>query len=478
MIRTIKTNIKSGSDELIVVGPKTLLHGPNESGKSTIVEAIQLALTGGVYGVLFKDKIVKSGSQLCGLGDGDLYAEIEMEDGEQMRWDLSPGSKPTSAGYGPGVFPIAELHNVLKGSPATIRKFFFRIFGEDISGNDLEASFPKSSYDLSVPLGELLPDLGPTAYCPDDILGALTKAGAQKRGAKGESTAAKKMLGAFSRAEKIDPKLLTESWGELVDGIRFEWTKKLLKAGLIDKSTAQSISKTIGLPKELVGLRDSTVVSEEIEDYLELDALYQSLLAANDVAEVSEQRSKSFAELETALNDFIYTQLKEPLQQYVKRVNKFLPKGDVFTIEYDKSTFLVGLERGGVVHHALSGSTEARVLAAMAAGLSGDSDEYSIIVVDDRMWDTQTLAEMMNLLEQTSSQVFVMSTLKPRGRQRSAWTYIEMSGDDNALLESEENSEETPVLQETPEVEEGAEGVAEEEPEEDDEEDILDVLFG
>ena len=421
---------------------------------------------------------MKSGTQLCGLGDGDLYAEVETDSGNVARWDLSPGKKPKQSGDIGQVFPIAELHDVLKGSPATARKFFFQLFGEDISGNDLEASFPKSSYDLSVPLGELLPDLGPTAYCPDDILGALTKAGAQKRGAKGESTAAKKMLGAFSRAEKIDPKLLTESWGELVDGIRFEWTKKLLKAGLIDKSTAQSISKTIGLPKELVGLRDSTVVSEEIEDYLELDALYQSLLAANDVAEVSEQRSKSFAELETALNDFIYTQLKEPLQQYVKRVNKFLPKGDVFTIEYDKSTFLVGLERGGVVHHALSGSTEARVLAAMAAGLSGDSDEYSIIVVDDRMWDTQTLAEMMNLLEQTSSQVFVMSTLKPRGRQRSAWTYIEMSGDDNALLESEENSEETPVLQETPEVEEGAEGVAEEEPEEDDEEDILDVLFG
>ena len=222
--------------------------------------------------------------------------------------------------------------------------------------------------------------------------------------------------------------------------------------------------------------KQSMLTLEEIEELLELNALYQSLLAANDVAEVSEQRSKSFAELETVLNDLIYTQLKKPLQQYVKRVNKFLPKGDVFTIEYDKSTFLVGLERGGVVHHALSGSTEARVLAAMAAGLAGT--EPSIIVVDDRMWDTQTLAEMMNLLEQANSQVFIMSTLKPRGRQRSAWTYIEMSRDDNAM-ESEESGEETPVLQEVTEVAEDAERVVEEEPnEEDDEEDILDVLFG
>lgn len=476
MIRNIKTNIKSGSDELIVVGPKTLLHGPNESGKSTVVEAVQLALTGGVYGVLFKDKVVKSGTQLCGLGDGDLYAEVETDSGNVARWDLSPGKKPKQSGDIGQVFPIAELHDVLKGSPATARKFFFQLFGEGISGDDLEASFPKSSYDLSVPLGELLPDLGPTVYSPDDILGALTKAGAQKRAAKSEATATKRILGMFARAEKIDPKLLTESWGELVDSIRFEWTKKLLKAELIDKSTAQSISKTIGLPKELVGLRDSTVVSEEIEDYLELDALYQSLLSANDVAEVSENRSKSFAELEAVLNNFIYNQLKEPLQQYAKRVNKFLPKGDVFTIEYDKSTFLVGLERSGTVHHALSGSTEARVLAAMAAGLAGT--EPSIIVVDDRMWDTQTLAEMMNLLEQANSQVFIMSTLKPRGRQRSAWTYIEMSGDDNAM-ESEESGEETPVLQEVTEVAEDAERVVEEEPEETNtEEDILDVLFG
>ena len=178
MIRNIKTNIKSGSDELIVVGPKTLLHGPNESGKSTVVEAVQLALTGGVYGVLFKDKIVKSGTQLCGLGDGDLYAEVETDSGNVARWDLYPGKKPKQSGDIGQVFPIAELHDVLKGSPATARKFFFHVFGEGISGDDLEAFFPKSSYDLSVPLGELLPDLGPTTHSPDDILGALAKAGA------------------------------------------------------------------------------------------------------------------------------------------------------------------------------------------------------------------------------------------------------------------------------------------------------------
>ena len=95
MIRTIKTNIKSGSDELIVVGPKTLLHGPNESGKSTVVEAIQLALTGGVYGVLFKDKIVKSGAQLCGLGSGDLYAEVETDSGIKKKRE--PNSRPKVA---------------------------------------------------------------------------------------------------------------------------------------------------------------------------------------------------------------------------------------------------------------------------------------------------------------------------------------------------------------------------------------------
>jgi hypothetical protein len=477
MIRTIKTNIKSGSDELIVVGPKTLLHGPNESGKSTVVEAIQLALTGGVYGVLFKDKTVKSGAQLCGLGSGDLYAEVETDSGSIARWDLSPGKKPKQSGEIGQVFPVAELHDVLRGSPATARKFFFRIFGEAISGDTLEASFPKSSYDLSIPLGELLPDLGPTLYSPDDILRALAKAGSEKRAAKSECTVAKKMLSTFSRAEKIDPKRLTESWGELVDGVRFEWAKKLFKAGLIDKKTAQEVSKTLGAPKDLVNLRSSAIMSEEIEQFLELNALYQSLLVVNDVAEVCEERSKSFEELETVFNDLIYNQIKKPIQQYAKRVNKFLPKEDVFSIKYDKTAFSIGLERDGVVHYALSGSTEARVLAAMAAGLAGT--EPSIIVVDDRMWDTQTLAEMMGLLEQTSSQVFVMSTLKPRGRQRSAWTYIEMVGDENGR-NGEGNIEETPVLSETTEVAEDAAGVAEEGQGEtgNDEEDILDVLFG
>jgi hypothetical protein len=103
----------------------------------------------------------------------------------------------------------------------------------------------------------------------------------------------------------------------------------------------------------------------------------------------------------------------------------FLPEGEKFVFEAQGDFRLrIGLERDNETHTALSGSTEARLLAAIAAQLGGKED---LIVVDDRMWDADTLARTMGVLEKAESQVILMTTLKPKGRKKANWTYVEIA---------------------------------------------------
>ena len=61
-VLSVLTNIKSpdGRSRKTEIGDKTLLIGPNECGKSTVAEAIQLALTGSVSGLFMRPKPVKT----------------------------------------------------------------------------------------------------------------------------------------------------------------------------------------------------------------------------------------------------------------------------------------------------------------------------------------------------------------------------------------------------------------------------------
>lgn len=60
-IKTVRTNVKSpdGETREWTIGKNTLLLGKNESGKSTIAEAIQLSLSGAVSGILLRPGEVK-----------------------------------------------------------------------------------------------------------------------------------------------------------------------------------------------------------------------------------------------------------------------------------------------------------------------------------------------------------------------------------------------------------------------------------
>ena len=77
----------------------------------------------------------------------------------------------------------------------------------------------------------------------------------------------------------------------------------------------------------------------------------------------------------------------------------------------------------------MSGSTEVRVLAAMASALVVPSDDVPVLILDDRMWDMDTLRETMIALEDSPCQVIIMSTTRPKGKPRKKWMYVDVAED-------------------------------------------------
>ena len=298
------------------------------------------------------------------------------------------------------------------------------------------------SYDLLPNLDDVMPDTGPESCTPEAVLKALKEAGQMKKRAKHEVSIADTVISELPLlGEGATPDEETLAWSKVVDSIRLEWIKKLLAQKRIDRALASDMAKTIGNPDRLRSLPNSVEASSDLERVLISKRYGQYSSNTRKGQKRARELAEKWEVLEGILDDFLIEELKPKLKAYAKRVNKYLPAGDSFKINHTVNSFSVGLERDGVLHRALSGSTETRVLAAMAAALLdtvGDQD-WGIIILEDRMWDSSTLAKTMGLLEKCEHQIILMSTIKPRGRKRSEWTYINTGKVSNAAKSQEDS---------------------------------------
>jgi len=294
----------------------------------------------------------------------------------------------------------------------------------------LEKSIHSNEFDLTSPLEEVLPDFGPKLISVGEIIGAISKTGKLKREAKAQAKAAQEFVSTLGGAENHSDKTLDDAWIRLNDSLILSW----LKTQYNDRPTDPEYRAYVKLLlRNLVGskskeywetLGGSLQTSEEVMGIIKGKTLFFAAIGLRSKAASAASREEHFSALEKALEHHLYESLQAPLAAYRERVSGYLPKGDSFGYESSPTSFKIFLQRGDVCHYALSGSTEARVLAAMAAGLNEDS---SMVIVDDRMWDAKTLSETLQHLEDCKAQVILMSTISHRGRQRTGWNYVEVA---------------------------------------------------
>jgi len=440
-VKEITTNIKSPdkSSYTHILGKYTLLVGPNESGKSAIAEAVQLALTGSAYGLLYRSKPIKAGNQLSVLrpeGCDVVFAQAILDTGESAEWTLEEGKRPKRSGVMGYAIPMNEIRSVIAGSTATIRSFFYDSILGDTPRADIQAHLPEKFWEQFE--GEMGDRESASAT---DLIRSLGK---RKREMSGSAKAASMAL------KGLNPTVVTDAhisklWLALAESQRLESLKELYRsyraAGGTGEPDQRALTKikaslaAIGPKEKIQGMITSDLAREELEEaYLNRGA-YLAAFQIKTALDEAERSVASIGELEKALGEVVGKLLTEKnvWTSYAAKVNTFLPNADEFRV-VDNGAVTLGLFRENGFHIALSGSTEARILAAMSAafvlsmrGRDQDESKYpALIVVDDRMWDTSTLAKTMKALEKVDCQVIMMTTQKPRGKVREAWTYIEL----------------------------------------------------
>ncbi len=422
----IETNIK-GHHAATELGQYTLLVGPNESGKSRIAEAVQLALSGSAWGLLWRAKTVKSGSQLDALRPSDeagVFAEATFADGGVARWSMQEGSRPSRAGANGVCLPVAELHHVLAGSPDGIRTFFYEWLVSESKREDIDARINQRFQET---LDQLLGAKANTAKLPDLIAKAAELKREHAANAKGSSA----LLGTFSGIAYISNAALDALWIELEKSKRFGKLKNLYRDARESDDQRQlahimTMLNELGEQEELRMMRLPEEVQEEIETVISNRALYEMARATQNGATAAEGEAKHYAAVEKDLKRVLAELMEDSFSSYEVAVNEFMAGNDLFKINAVTGNITFGLVRPNGLHTALSGSTEARVIAAMGAALADQSDTPGVIVMDDRMWDADMLGKTMAAMENCPCQVIIMSTIKPKGRPRSKWTYVKV----------------------------------------------------
>ena len=122
-ITKVTSNIKKGVE--VELGPKTIIVGRNGSGKTSIIQAVELALTQQVTDLTGKELVKKPG-ELIKLGsDGVLEVQCELSDGHEIsvfsKKTARGATKPKVEGGVKASMPYHQVRGNLSGSPEVAR---------------------------------------------------------------------------------------------------------------------------------------------------------------------------------------------------------------------------------------------------------------------------------------------------------------------------------------------------------------------
>jgi len=195
-IAKVKTNAKVGAD--VEVGPKTLIVGRNGSGKSTILNAVELALTSRVSDVAGRTDVAREADvmQLAPAGES-LTASVIFDDGSRADYAVTGSTakakkadvaRPAALEHDE-VLPIRALKDALLGSPTTARKYLLSKVAGNVTRDTVADLMPTD--DMRRTWASLAATFDASTATPDVLVAVLEKAGKSQREATAEAKSAR-----------------------------------------------------------------------------------------------------------------------------------------------------------------------------------------------------------------------------------------------------------------------------------------------
>lgn len=119
-VKKIESNVKCGCN--VELGPRTVIVGGSGKGKSTIVNAIELAGSGRASDIAGRVTLAKDGDLATLIRTGDVagFATAVLDDDSRISWMLTPGTRAGRSGADIA-FPLREVRENLTGSVETAR---------------------------------------------------------------------------------------------------------------------------------------------------------------------------------------------------------------------------------------------------------------------------------------------------------------------------------------------------------------------
>lgn len=268
-VESIASNIKGGVS--CRLGPKTIVIGSNGSGKSAVLNSIELALTGRVSDLVGRAEVAKE-TDLAMLAPGragELYAKATFTNGGVASWRAgAKGAKKAVHLYPPDVLdkdaalPLRPVRDAVLGSAETARKFFLAHAAGKVSDTDVLNRMPPDLHDH---YRRAILSAGMADTPLDKLLLALEKA---KKGARDAKAKAKAATEASNDAAQGLAALPTE---ETIKALKAEQTsaKKKLEALI----AAQSASGALDATRAQLGALKGALVEAEARLVKATDAL-------------------------------------------------------------------------------------------------------------------------------------------------------------------------------------------------------------
>ena len=436
-ITRLTSNLKSQTgDWSVELGQHTLIIGPNGGHKSSIVQAVELALTGAIDDIAGRTGVRDARSLLSASSGPTLTATVFLDDDTRARFFVEQDEdgktkKPQRTGAEGSVLPLREIRAALSGSMG-FKAFFPWVCArvdEDQILDALTQSFHARYLDIQESVGRKL-------ATPKKLIAVLEYVAKQGRSIAAEAKTLDKVLESLRAAlpEAVSDEDFATLMSKALSGddtlsdarsAYSQWVGHALELSRSGPLSEETIDSVTGWKNEVARLEESSSVgvNDDFISSIESRALWSRFDRLNQDSDKASAAATEYKEFAKELERVIKALLFENSLSFVERVTTFMPQDWVFDLQTDN--LRVGLVRDGRLHTALSGAEWATVTAAVAMALPNTGDLH-VIIPEDRAFDPNTLRSVLKAFSSYEGQVLLTAIARPKGRLPKGWTVVDL----------------------------------------------------